>query len=239
MIIPASDAMSYALTLKARSSVLKAHYFPPIDLSSGVWSIALIGLETFNSIPNITSSNCRLHLGGNRVIEIPHGAYDIDDLNTYLRQHVQGFELRANVNTLKTEIRTKKERIDFTKEGSIASLLGYSKTRILTANENKFYVSDNPVDILPISSISVECSAATNAFLNNKLVHSVFGFYPKVGPGFKIIETPTTPIYMPVIVQALDSIELRVVDQDERLVNFRGEEIIIRLHLKQNNGSSI
>lgn len=229
--------MSYALTLKARGSVLKANYFPPIDLSTGVWSIALIGLETFNSIPNIASSNCRLHLSSGLVIEIPHGAYDISDLDVYLRQHVPGFELRANVNTLKTEIRTTSESIDFTKEGSIGSLLGYSKTRILAANETEFQASDNPIDILPISSISVECSASTNAFLNNKLVHSIYAFFPIVGHGYKIVETPATPIYMPVILQTLDSIELRVVDQDERLIDFRGEEIIIRLHLKRDGGS--
>lgn len=234
--------MSHTLTLKGRSSLLCAEYFPPIDLSKGQWSIALIGLETYNSIPNVTSSNCNIHLkkqnGVERVVTIPEGTYDIDDLNSYLKQHIEGFELRANVNTLRSEIQTTVEQIDFTPENSIGVLLGFPK-RILLPQEAVIYVSDNPVDIQPVSTIRVECNISTNAFLNNKLVHTVFAFYPTTGPGYKITEVPNTPIYLPVATHILDHLEVTLVDQNSELVDFRGEEIIIRLHLKQGYGAQV
>lgn len=229
--------MSYTLTLKDRSSVLSANYFPPIDLSSGEWCIALIGLETYNSIPNITTANNKLYLEVNGVKEtviIEPGAYDIDELNDALKQFNKGIVIRANTSTLKSEIKTTNATIDFSQKGSIGQLLGFTRGQVLKKDSNKFYSSNQTVDILPVSTIRVECNITTNSYLNDRLVHAIYGFFPSVGSGYKIIETPTNAIYLPVTVQSLDYLELRIVDQNNRLVDFRGEEIIVRLHLKQN-----
>lgn len=233
------SAMSYTLALKSRSSVLSAKYFPPIDISNGAWSIALTGLETYNSIPNITEVNNKLHLevdGKEETVVIEPGAYDIDELNHVLKQLGNGIELRANINTLKTEIRTVNASINFGVEGSIGRLLGFTQGQVLKKDADNFYSSDQTVDILPVSTIQVECNITTNSYLNDELVHSIYGFFPSVGSGYKIIEKPTNAIYLPVTVQTVDYLELRIVDQNNRLVNFRGEEIIVRLHLKQDGG---
>lgn len=229
--------MSYTLTLKDRSSVLNATYFPPIDLSRGHWSIALIGLETYNSIPNITEKNNKLHLEGGGFVEIQPGTYDIDDLNEVLKESGKGIELRANNNTFKSQIRTQEETIIFNRDGSIGPLLGFSRDRVLERNAVKFYESDKEVDILPINTIRVECNITTNSYLNDRLIHTIYGFFPTVGPGYKIVEAPSNVIYLPVSVEELHHLELRIVDQDDRLVDFRGEEIIVRLHLRRQNGS--
>lgn len=228
--------MSYTLTFKERSSVLRANYFPPIDLSNGEWCIALIGLETYNSIPNITEANNKLHLEANgqqETIVIQPGAYDIDDINRVLEEFRKGIVLRANTNTLKSEIRTTDASIDFGREGSIGPLLGFTRGQILKKDSQRFYTSDRTVDILPVNTIRVECSVVTNSYLNNKLVHTIYGFFPSVASGYKIIENPHNAIYLPVTVQTLDYLELRIVDQDNKLVDFRDEEIIVRLHLKR------
>lgn len=226
--------MSYTLTLKGRSSILHGTYFPPIDLSRGSWSISLIGLETYNSIPNITEKNNKLHLQGGGFVEIQPGTYDIDDLNEIFKESGKGLELRANINTFKSQIRTKEETIIFNRDDSIGPLLGFSRERILESDPEKFHESDKEVDILPVNTIRVECNIATNSYLNDRLIHTIYGFFPTVGPGYKIVEAPTNAIYLPVTVEALDHLELRIVDQDDHLVDFRGEEIIVRLHLKQN-----
>lgn len=229
--------MSYTLTLKSRSSVLQGTYFPPIDLSRGQWAISLIGLETYNSIPNITVKNNKLHLKSGGVVEIPPGTYDIDDLNEVFKESGKGIELRANINTFKSQIRTKDETIIFNQDDSIGPLLGFSRERVLEADPIKFHESDTEVDILPVKTIRVECNIATNSYLNDRLIHTIYGFFPTVGPGYKIVESPSNVIYLPVTVEALDRLELRIVDQDDHLVDFRGEEIIVRLHLKQENES--
>ena len=225
--------MTYTLTLKATSSILRASYFPPIDLSNGLdWSIALINFEAYNSIYNVTDSNNKLHLDNDEVVEISPGIYDIQDLILAIKKAVKGIDLRVDANTLKTEISTREHSINFTKEGSLGPLLGFAKTQYLEKNPHEIYKSKYAFNIQPVSTICVECNIATNAYLNNSLKHTIFEFFPKVGPGKKIIEEPTNPIYLPVIVQTLDYLECRITDQNDKLIDFHGDEIVLRLHLK-------
>lgn len=228
--------MSYTLTLKSRdSSTLKAIYFPPINLSEGEWSIALVNLETYNSIPNITETQNKLHLGTGEIVIIPTGTYSINDIFSKIKQSVKGIELHANINTFKTEIRTAENTIDFSHNGSIGPILGFTKKQILEKNAEKFYESDSVVNIQPVSTIRVECNVVTNSYLNNRLVHTIYEFFPKVPAGHKIIEIPSNPIYLPVIVQTLDHTECAIVDQNVVPLDFRGEEIVVRLHLKKRS----
>ncbi len=58
-------------------------------------------------------------------------------------------------------------------------------------------------------------------------------FSPAVGPGYKIIEAPRNVIYLPVNVKQITSITLKLIDQDGDLINFRGETVTIRIHIKE------
>ena len=48
--------MSVALTISGNTNILEASYSPAIELD-GDYEIGLVLIETFNSIPNITSEN--------------------------------------------------------------------------------------------------------------------------------------------------------------------------------------
>ena len=50
--------------------------------------------------------------------------------------------------------------------------------------------------------------------------------------GYKITEAPTNVIYLPVNIRSINTIILKVTDQEGNLINFRGKKITIRLHLK-------
>ena len=80
----------------------------------------------------------------------------------------------------------------------------------------------------------MECSITTGAYINNQKVHTIHEFFPSDPPGFKIIEVPKQIIYLPVFVRSIDNIQLRIVDQDGDLVDFLGEVITIRLHIKSS-----
>ena len=58
-------------------------------------------------------------------------------------------------------------------------------------------------------------------------------FFPAIPPGYKIIEVLSQVIYLPVTVKSIDHLQIRIVDQDGRLDNFRGEVNTIRLNIKQ------
>lgn len=53
--------------------------------------------------------------------------------------------------------------------------------------------------------------------------------------GYKITETPFQIIYLPVSVDEISQLALSVVDQDNKLIDFRKEQILIRIHLKKDD----
>ena len=108
-------------------------------------------------------------------------------------------------------------------------MLGF-QLRVLSAN--KLHTSDLPVAILNVNALRVESNITTGAYINNRKLHTIHEFFPTVPPGYKIVEVPSHVIYLPIAVKTIHRLQLRIVDQDGDLVNFRGETITIRLHIK-------
>lgn len=180
---------------------------------------------------DVSSSNIDL-LTGEKTITIPTGSYEIKDINNFLQRSLGNdihFMLKVNNNTLKSEILCNR-KINFKKNNTIGPLLGFSE-RILDANI--LHESDKPVNILKVNAIRIECNITTGAYANNKLVHTIHEFFPIVSPGYKIVEVPKNVIYLPVTVKTIHNLNISIVDQDGDLVDFRGETITIRLHLKR------
>lgn len=223
---------SFTVSFSGKSSVLEARFFPPIELSPEKnYVLGLIELLTFHSIPNIDESNNKFDVNY-QVIEIPTGNYEIEDIESFLQEELKpyGYTLRleANKNTLQSEIFCS-ERVDFHNKDSIGSVLGFTP-RVLPANEK--HISDLPVKILKVNTIRVECYITAGAYINGQQVHTIHEFFPSVPPSYKIIEEPSQVIYLPVTVDRIDNIQLILIDQDGELINFRGEDISIRLHIK-------
>lgn len=221
---------SLTFTLSGRSSILEAQYFPPIELSRDKqYVLGLTELLTSNSIPNIDKNN-KFYIG-EQTISIPVGSYEIDDIEKFIQSRLEKdvkFKLVANNATLKTEINSSKQ-IDFRKEDSIGRLLGFEK---ILLEADKTHHSSRPVEILKVNALRVECSITEGAYINNQQARTIHEFFPSVPAGFKIVEVPKQIIYLPVSTKTIDHIALHILDQDGEIVNFRGEVITIRLHLK-------
>lgn len=168
-------------------------------------------------------------------IKIPTGSYELSDLNSYIQKVLNqtvAFNLSANKNTLQCEILCS-QPINFSKPNSIGPLLGFRRSEIL--KENTVHESSSPADILKVSVIRIECDIIKGAFFNNHSSHTIHEFSPRVPPGYKIIEVPQNVIYFPVTVKSIHALNLTVIDQRNRLINFREETITIRLHIKKIN----
>ena len=223
---------SITLSLSGTSSVLEAHYFPPIELSPHKsYVLGLVELLTFNSIPNIDANNNKFYVG-EYILTLPTGSYEIEDIEKELKEQLKpkniSFSLKPNNNTLRSIIECS-HPINFTTKDSIANLLGFS-SRIL--EPNKKHTSDNPVHILKVNTLRVECNITSGAYINDQKVHTIHEFFPAVPPGYKIIEAPSHVIYLPVSVKSISHLRLSIVVQDGESVNFQDEVISVRLHIK-------
>lgn len=167
-------------------------------------------------------------------IKIPTGSYELEHLAKYLQKRLEQrgakLALRANKNTLQCELFCN-QPIDFTRPNTVGPLLGFSSDRILEAY--KAHESKLPANILKVNVIRIECNIITGSYLNNQASHTIHEFSPRVPPGYKIIEVPQNVIYFPITVKNIQRIDLSIVDQLNQLINFRGETITIRLHIKR------
>lgn len=233
--------MSRTFTLVGRSSVLEAEIVPEIDLDKK-YGIALVGLYTYNSIPNIEEKiNNKFYYidnGNRRWVTIPEGAYEIGDIEKALQDSIAANEvnkdltisLKPNNNTLKCMLKSKYD-VDFTPKDSVGPLLGFSQRKL---EAGILHHSDRPVDIVRVNLIRVECNLVFDSYLNSKQTHILYEFKPTVDPGYAIAVTPSHLIYLAVQenIGSIRHINIRLTDQHSNEINLRGEEIIVRLELK-------
>lgn len=240
--------MSMIFTLKSQTSLLSFDFANPIELESEFkYGLALIGFYSYNTIPNVEDETYFYFTKNNnnkqqKRILIPTGTYEINDIEEYLAKHLtsnrashssnseENFFLRPNNNTLKCEIFHRNYSIDFTKNNSLGPLLGFSK-KILAPGI--IHESDLPVRIIKVRTIRIDTNLTAGAYLNGHQTHTIYEFSISSEPGFSIDETPRTPVYLPISTRSIHNITLNILDQDSNPVNFRGEDIIIRLELKK------
>lgn len=226
--------MSQTIMLEGDTSLLQASFMPPIVISDD-WTIGLVDFHTYNSIPNVDENNNVIVLG-EHVIEIPVGTYELEEINETVNSILKDREnsihfirIHGNKNTLKCEIESDLE-VDLTGPRSIAPLLGF-EPQVLKAN--KKHVSDRPVDVVQVDDIRIECSIAAGSFDNGRASHVIYAFYPDVPPGYKLVQRPANIIYYPITTNVISDLKIRIVDQRNRPINFRGERITVRLHMRK------
>lgn len=244
--------MSITVTFSGHSSELTANFFPELELDDRFeYSCGLLDFTTYQSIANVHEGNNKIHFRDNtaasdianadvqqfgmlREIEIPIGSYELKEIVDYIEERLKKFNVTfnfvVNKNTLKSTI-TCSTALYFDETNSIRSIFGFSSIFI---EANTPTESENIIQITQLNAIIIECDIVRGSYINGQKCHSLYEFAPNVEVGYKIIEAPKHIVYLPVTTHRIRSIQIKVVDQDRNPIDFRGEKITCRIHIKRD-----
>ena len=63
--------------------------------------------------------------------------------------------------------------------------------------------------------------------------NTIYSFFPKVSPGYKIIESLVNLVYLLITLDSKDRLTVSITDQDGYLLNLRNEKLTIRFHIRE------
>lgn len=255
---------SLTVAFTGTSSVLRADFFPDITLDpNGNYCCGLLDFTSYNSIPNIIDGkNNKFNykykydekkkdakgketinsVTKEKTISLPTGAYEVEDILKYLKLEfftekiVLWYEINVAASKVRIQFSNQIEWID----GSVLNVLGFNKKSSTTFKKNEVYWSDTIVRITDIDVIRIDCDIASGSYINGKHCHTIHQFsHCKVSPGYKFIEVPQHIVYLPIKEKHLRTIQISIVDQDGRPIDFRGEQISCRIHIKKVDDNEI
>ena len=131
-------------------------------------------------------------------IKIPEVSYEIDDINNTIHHETEKrghhdpinedyyINISANSNTLKSVLILEEDyQVDFNHQNSIAKVLGFTNAKYTEG----FHELENVVIILSINSILVNIDIISRKYVNGTMGDTIYSFFPKVSPGYRIIES--------------------------------------------------
>jgi hypothetical protein len=211
------------------------------------YEAALVNLETYYSIPNIDSANnsfvYSMDSGATwKTKTIPEGSYELSAINGEIQRQMKAsgdwnsasneycITLGGNTSTLRAflEITSPTCRVDMA-QSTIRSLLGFAPETV----PHGYTEASNPVNILSVDSIRVECDLIDNSYVDGERAPVVYSFFPNAQPGEKVIERPEARVYLPISKSGnIERVHIALKDQTGKLLNLRGETITMRLHIR-------
>lgn len=252
---------SFTVTFTGTTSPLRADFFPELTLDPhAAYSCALLDFTSYNSIANIVEGKnnefkCKYEVkekkkvGGKdkwvgepreRTVTLPTGSYEAEDILSYLKTELNAGRLSL---TYEASAPASKVSLQFDRKvvwtsGGLLSVIGFEKdgasdsTR--TFDGEKKYWSDNIVRISDIDVIRIDCDIVSGSYMNGRHCHTIHQFsHGKVDVGHKYIEIPRPIVYLPIRERNLRSIQISIVDQHGEPIDFRGEQITCRIHIKR------
>ena len=229
---------AHMLTVSGSGSRIVTVYDQPIKLNpKRQYEMALLNLETYHSIPNVEeTNNCLKYRKDGKsawsMVKVPVGSYEIRAINAEIIRQVgnKSIEFKANLNTLQCILTiTGTYEVDFTTENSIHTLLGFND-HVYTKGR---HASENLVDILRVNSILVHTDIISGSYHQGKIVPIIYSFFPDASPGEKIIEKAQNIVYAHVTMDTISLMTTWLTDQDNKVIDLRGEELTIRYHIRE------
>lgn len=220
------------------------------------YELALVYLRCMKSWHNISSSlnnnKFRYSLDGGttyHTITFANGHYDMNDIIDTIKEQL---EINNHINsdgeyvinfipnypTLKTKIRTfplgsteaEDVIIDFS-QSNFGKLLGFTELEYTSSSR---YISERNIKLSTIEEILVHCEEIVGSTYNNDKSQIIYRFNPCTGTNGIIQFNIENPIYLPVSGERIESIRMKMTDQDGNPIDFNGEDVSYVLHIRKN-----
>src|SRR5260221_8770773 len=234
--------MSLTLILTGDSSDFTTCFNSIILDSKKEYEVALLSIDTYNSIPNITSKNNQFkYFNGQmwKIITLNTGAYELESINNEIIRQIivngddkKSISILPELSTLSCiiDIKNPDYKVDFKIENSIAKTLGFINETL----NSGYNLSPKIVQIIKINSILVNIDIIMGSYVNGSNSPAIYSFYPNVPPGYKIVERPNPKlIYYPLSRHDICRIRVWLTDQNNNLIDNRSETVTVRIHIRE------
>ena len=226
------------IVCRGNDSKLRTSFTP--ELNARGCEIAVVGLSTYYSYPNVSEKNnvvWVIHDMVKEKIVLPKGCYEVDDIHKVIRKKFgweekkEKVKLEADPVTLRVHMKLDKDwQVYFPPENSVAGLLGFKVNEYYVGP--KEFISQRIANILSVNSILVQCDVICGSSINGRPAPVIFNYSPDVHAGSKIVAEPVTPIYLPVTLDRITELIVWVTDQDNRLLDLQGEDLVVTFHMR-------
>ena len=245
-----SSKESYYLTFNSNKTDFNIRFANPLKLNPNrKYECALQYFSTSNYLINITENNNNFYYsadGGSTwiTITLEEGAYELVHIqNEIKRQMVNNkhadskgepyINIGILFQTFKSFINIRASnpsyKVDFTKPKTFRKLLGFKK--IL---DSGYHISDSNVQITSVSSILIHCDIISGSYHNGKESNVIFSIPAFIVPsGYKMNVIPPNMFYLQINRSVINSISFRITDEEENILNFKGEELSLAIHIRQ------
>ena len=112
-------------------------------------------------------------------------------------------------------------KVKFTHEKGLRTILGFTGEEY----SERIHFSENVVNIIRITSILIHITIINESHIEGSKQPVIYSFYSKVNPGYKIIQKPHNPIYLPVYRKNISTLNARITDQTNNLLDLEEEKL--------------
>ena len=241
----------------AETSDFTINLLTPIHLNPNKkYEAALLSINLYNSIPNITEENNKFKYSIDegktwKIITLNKGSYEIQAINDEIQRAMiinNDFDaannefyisITANIPELKSvvNITNKTYLVDFNTENSIGPTLGFPYDPLWHGKIGHGYnKSPNIVQITKINLVLVNVDLITGSYVNGSQSPAIYSFDPyKVPPGYKLDDRPNPSLtFYPVTrTTTINSLRIWLTDQDNNIIDLRGEKVTIKLQIRK------
>ena len=204
---------NFYIVVNDTESKIKNTFSPPL-VGKG-YEVALIGLCTYYSYPNVDQYNNTIifHGGGvKKTIRLPRGCYELDEIYEGVMKLMDWTKSSApvvigkNKITLRASLLIKEGwAVEFPKENSLGTVLGFDSKTYESRKEP--WISEKIVNILSVNSILIHCDMISGSMVDGVKSPVIYNYSPNVMPGSKIVGDPVKPIYLPVSKDVLNELD--------------------------------